>query len=173
MSGPLTRYLERDHVKIDELLEAAVRDPHHFDHVAFERARARLLRHIGIEEKILLPDAKRRRGGEPLPLARFLRRDHGAIASLLVPTPDHALVRELRSILSAHNPLEEGPGGLYAICEELAGDESGELLRRAKAAPEVPLAKHFDGPRATRSAAEALARSSSALTSPSNRDESA
>jgi len=161
--GPLSEYLQRDHALIDRLLDEAVRDPDRFDHGAFERARARLLRHIGIEEKILLPDAKRRAGGEPLAVARRLRRDHGAIASLLVPTPDHALVRELRSILREHDPLEEGPDGVYATCERLAGSDVHELLRRAEAAPEVPLAKHFDGPRATRSAADALARSAESL----------
>lgn len=163
MTAQLSRYLERDHVRIEALLDEAVRDPERFDHRAFETARARLLRHIGIEEKILLPDAARRRGGVPLPVARRLRRDHGAIASLLVPTPDHALVRELQSILVAHDPLEEGPTGLYATCEALAGDEAAELLRRAEAFPEVPLAKHYDGPRAPRTAQEALARSSSHL----------
>ena len=172
MPGPVSAYLEDDHALIDRLLDEAVRNPDSFDRSAFARARARLLRHIGIEEKILLPDAKHRRGGRPLPVARLLRRDHGAIASLLVPTPDHALVGELRRILAAHNPLEEGPDGFYATCEELAGDEVGALLRRVVAAGEARPAKHFDGPRAVRTAVEALARSSAALAArPTTHDE--
>ncbi|MCB9596259.1 MAG: hemerythrin domain-containing protein [Sandaracinaceae bacterium] len=157
--GGLAAYLRADHDRIDALFDAAIADPEQFDHDAFERARAGLLRHIGIEEKILLPYARRRRGGEPLALASVLRREHGAIASLLVPTPDHALVAELREILGPHNQREEQEGGLYPILEALAGDDVDELLARARAAPEVPTAKHFDGPRATRTAREALARS--------------
>ena len=69
MPGPVSAYLEDDHALIDRLLDEAVRNPDSFDRSAFARARARLLRHIGIEEKILLPDAKHRRGGRPLPVA--------------------------------------------------------------------------------------------------------
>ena len=162
MPGPLAAYMEADHERIDRLLDHAVADPNRFDHDAFERFRAALLRHIGIEEKILLPDARRRCNGVPLPIASILRREHGALASLLVPTPDHALVGEIRAILTVHNPREEGLGGLYETCERLAGDEVRGHLERAEAAPEVPTARHHDGPRATRSAAAALQRNGTA-----------
>ena len=157
--GPLARYLEEDHERLERLLDQAVADPARFDHDAYARFRAGLLRHIGIEEKILLADARRRRGGEPLPIARDIRVEHGAIASLLVPTPDAALVGELRVLLAGHNPREEGPEGMYAVCEALAGEEALQLLEQARAAPEVPMAKYFDGARAIRTAAEALERS--------------
>lgn len=160
--GPLAKYLHDDHAHIDALLDRAVADPERFDHDAFEQARARLLRHIGIEEKILLPDAKRRSGGVPLEVAKALRREHSAIASLLVPTPDHALVGELRKLLAMHNPREEGPGGVYAICEELAGEEAEALLERARAVKEVPMAAHYDGERATRTVEAALQRADAA-----------
>lgn len=162
MAGPLARYMLADHVRLDRLLELAVADPARFDHEAFERFRAGLMRHIGIEEKIMLADARRRRGGEPLPIARIVRVEHGALASLLVPTPDHALVAEIRALLERHNPREEGPGGVYETCEALAGDEVGALLYQAQRAPEVPPARHFDGPRAVRTAREALERASAA-----------
>lgn len=162
MSGPLTKYMLSDHGRLERLLDRAIENPDAFDHEAFEQFRAGLMRHIGIEEKIMLADARRRRGGEPLPIARVIRVEHGALASLLVPTPDHALVREIQSLLAQHNPREEGPGGLYALIEELAGDEVGELLEAAKRAPEVPPAAHFDGERAVRTAREALERSSAA-----------
>ncbi len=162
MPGPLAEHLIADHRRLEALLEQAVADPARFDHTAFERFRAGLLRHIGVEEKVLLADARSRRGGEPLPVARVLRVEHGALASLLVPTPDRALVAEIRSILEQHDPREEGPGGLYETCERLAGDELGMLLERVLAAPEVPAARHFDGPAACRTAREALERSSAA-----------
>lgn len=165
--GPLAKYMHDDHARIDALLDQAVAEPRRFDHAAYGRARALLLRHIGIEEKILLPDAKRRRGGEPLSVAKILRREHSAIASLLVPTPDHALVAELRTLLEMHNAREEGPGGLYEVCGALAGEEASALLEAARAAKEVPAARYFDGERATRTAKEALAR---AVAAHRNRD---
>ncbi|MEP6889972.1 MAG: hemerythrin domain-containing protein, partial [Nitrospirota bacterium] len=57
------------------------------DQGTYDQFRAGLLRHIGTEEKILLPAAQRLRGGQPLPIAAKLRLDHGAIASLLMPPP--------------------------------------------------------------------------------------
>src|SRR6185295_2002294 len=106
-----------------------------------------LLRHIGMEEKILLPAAHRVRDGEPLPIAAQLRLDHGAIAALLVPTPTPTIVAALRAILARHNGLEEGAEGVYARCERLAGNDAETLLAELRATPEVPVAPHDDGPR--------------------------
>jgi hypothetical protein len=145
-----------EHARLEALLDQSVADPARLDSAAFEAFRAGLLRHIGIEEKILLADARRRRGGEPLPEARKLRAEHGALASLLVPTPDHALVREIRTVLGPHDAQEEGPGGLYETCERLAGADVSALLERAKNAPPVPVAAHFDGEGVHRTAAGAL-----------------
>ena len=99
------------------------------------------------------------RGGEPLPIAKQLRADHAALVSLLVPTPSGALIATLRALLAEHNPLEEGPQGVYALCDALAGaaGEVEPLLRRLRAAPEVPLAPHFDGPAAHARIASLLA----------------
>lgn len=153
----ITEFLSRDHDRLDALLAKSVEDPARFDHEAYAEFREGLLRHIAIEEKILMLDARRRRGGEPLPVFAEIRLEHSAIALLLVPTPDHALMREIRSILERHNPKEEGPDGMYAACERLAGGEASELLERALQAPKVPVARHHDGPRAHRTAASALA----------------
>lgn len=100
-----------------------------------------------MEEKVLLPEARRRRQGEPLPIAKQLRADHAALAALLVPTPTRAIITAIREILDGHNQLEEGPAGVYETFEELAGAEAGALLGRLRAVPEVPVAPHFDGPR--------------------------
>jgi hypothetical protein len=86
----------------------------------------------------------------------MLRVEHGALASLLVPTPDHALVEEIRTLLRSHDAREEGPGGLYDVCEQLAGEEVTSLLERARGAPAVPAAAHFDGVGAHRTVAGAL-----------------
>jgi hypothetical protein len=133
------------HVRLDRLLSAAAEGPS-IDTDAYARFRHDLLRHIAMEEKVLLPDARARRGGAPLEMAARLRADHGAIAKLLVPTPTHAIVDTLRAILARHNVFEEGPLGLYAVCDALAGDDAPAVVERLRAQPSVPVAKHYDGP---------------------------
>jgi hypothetical protein len=128
------------------------------DRAAYAEFRARLLKHISLEEKILLPAAQRWQGGVPLPVAAKLRLDHGALAALLVPTPTPAIIAALRTILVAHNALEEGPGGAYERCEQLAGTEVDGLLAQLHAAPEVPVAPYADGPQVMRVVRRALAR---------------
>jgi hypothetical protein len=140
--------LERDHARLDGLLSAAEAAGSQIDLAAYEEFRARLLRHIGQEEKILLPAARRLRSGKPMDLAAQLKADHAALAALLVPTPTPAILKTLRWLLAAHNALEEGPHGVYAACEALAGPETDLLLDRLRAAGPVPTAAHYDGPRA-------------------------
>jgi hypothetical protein len=137
--GDLHDYLAQDHAELETLLERAVADFSAPDLAAFDAFRARLLRHIAIEEKVLFPDARRRRGGEPLPMVAQLRLDHAAIAGILAVAPRPDLIGELRRLLAAHNPLEEGESGLYVACERLAGDDVTALLARARAMPAVPL----------------------------------
>lgn len=148
MRGPLYRFLEQDHARLDALLRRADAVPSTIDFDAFEAFRGGLLRHIAMEQKVLLPEARRLRGGQPLDIARQLRADHAALAGLLVPTPTHAIIATIRRVLAEHNPLEEDPGGLYEHCEELAGTEVDALVTRMRAMPQVPMAPHFDGPRA-------------------------
>jgi hypothetical protein len=42
--------------------------------------------------------------------------------------------------------LEEGPGGLYEICDKLVGSEAAQLLAKLQAAPEVTVLPHSDTP---------------------------
>lgn len=156
MAGPLTAWFAKDHARLDALLRLSVADPGAFDVEAFEAFRAGLLRHIAWEEKILLPAARRVRNGAPLPQARHLRVDHGAIASLLVPTPDATIVAELRSILEPHNAAEEEAGGLYQACDDLLAADASTLLEQVGAYPPVKVAGHRDGPGVYRTATEAL-----------------
>lgn len=154
----IARLLGDDHARLDALL---VRAPH--DPIAYAEFRKGLLRHIGMEEKILLPAAQRARGGEPLPEAARLRLDHGALAALLVPTPTPAILAALRGILARHNALEEGPAGVYAACERLAGPGLEALLAALAAAPEVPVHPHVDTPLVMDATRRALARAGYAL----------
>jgi Hemerythrin HHE cation binding domain len=156
MPGPLASWFAEDHARLDGLLRRCVADPAAFDRKAFEGFRSGLLRHIALEEKILLPALRKALGGSPHPLARRLRVDHGAIAALLVPTPDVRIVAELRSILEPHNAVEEEPRGLYQTCDELLAQEADALLERIHAYPPVKVAPHRDLPGACRTAEEAL-----------------
>jgi len=148
MHGPIHRYLAADHERIEAHLARAVADLEHIDLDEFHRFRVGILRHIGIEEKALLPTAKKLRGGDPLPVARQLRLDHSALATLLVPTPTHAIVAEIRRVLTSHNPLEEDDGGMYDEVDRLLPTaEAQALLERLRATPEPAVAPYFDEPR--------------------------
>jgi hypothetical protein len=157
-AGPVTRYLAEDHARLDGLLARAVAAGG-VDLEAFGAFRAGLLRHIAIEEKLLFPALREVRGGEPHPDWVRLRVDHGAITSLLVPTPTPALVAELRSILEPHNALEERPEAPYASADRLPPADAAALLERMRAYPPVRVAPYRDGPRVLRTAADALRQS--------------
>jgi hypothetical protein len=62
MIRPIYRFLADDHVRLDGLLRRAATDAAHIDRAAYAESRAGLLKHIGMEEKILLPAAQRARG---------------------------------------------------------------------------------------------------------------
>jgi hypothetical protein len=128
------------------------------DQGVYDQFRAGLLRHIGMEEKILIPAVQRWIGGQPLPLASKVRLDHGAIAALLLPTPTAGLIITLRKILDTHNLIEEGPGGLYGMSDKLAGDEMGQLLAKLRATPNLSVLPHADTPTVHSAVRRALAR---------------
>ncbi len=144
--GPLTHFLAEDHRRLENVLQRAVARVGRVDQGVYDQFRAGLLRHIGMEEKILIPAVQRWTGGEPLPLAVKLRLDHGAIAALLMPTPTPSLIVTLRKILDAHNLVEEGPEGLYETCDKLAGGEIELLLGKLRTAPSLSVLPHVDTP---------------------------
>ena len=144
--APLTRLLVDDHRRLDRLFHMAAADLQLVDQAAYNEFRAGLLRHIGMEEKILLPALQRLQGGRPFPHAGRLRLDHGALAALLMPTPTPVILAAIRAILSDHNRLEEGPGGLYEAGEQLAASEADSLVNRLCATSEVAVAPPSDSP---------------------------
>ncbi len=157
-SGPVTRFLEDDHRRLEELLNAAMVSGERIEQGHYDEFRAGLLRHIGMEEKILLPAAQRLNGGAPLSMAATLRLDHGAIAALLMPTPTLELIAMLRSILNKHNQIEEGLDGLYATCDKLVGAETEDLMEKLRAAPAVAVLPHSDTPAVLGAVRRALER---------------
>ena len=63
--GPIRRFLADDHDRLDVLLRSAVTPSGEIDLVSYQEFRAGLLRHIGIEEKILFPASQRARERAP------------------------------------------------------------------------------------------------------------
>lgn len=122
---------------------------------SYEEFRRGLLRHISIEERVLFPELRKRRGTTPL--EQKLHRDHAALAALLAPPPSSVEIHQIATILTVHNELEERADGLYEIIESLAGDELAALMDRVHAIPPVPVAPHVDTP-LVRSTIEQLVR---------------
>jgi len=59
MPGKIHCYLAGDHDRLDALLERAMSDPANIDAAAYAQFRAGLLKHIAMEEKVLLPAAQK------------------------------------------------------------------------------------------------------------------
>lgn len=135
--SPMT-YMANDHDRLERILTEVTQNPGAVDLERYEEFRKGLLRHIGIEEKILFPLVLARGGQGHAPLLARLRLDHGAIAALLVPRPSMAVIATLRSILSLHNEVEEKTDGVYQVGEFLAGEEAAAVLESMRSAPQVP-----------------------------------
>ena len=146
MRGKLYEYFESDHKRLEGLLNRATQRPSTFDMDLYGEFRSGLLRHIGLEERILFSAAQKSKGGEPFPSLPKLRLDHGALTALMVPPPSEAIVAEIRAILIAHDAIEESPGGPYDVCDQLAGTEVDVLLEKVRSAPAVPVVPHRNEP---------------------------
>jgi len=127
--GPIAAYMRADHDRLDQLRRNG----------AWRELHGAVLRHIGLEERILLPGVRRWRGGAPLPEAARLRDDHTAIAILLIQPPSAETRRCLARILESHRALEEGTGGLYDVCDALAGHDAWAVAQRLRSAPDLIL----------------------------------
>lgn len=136
MENTISAFLASDHDRLDALLKGEG---------GYEEFRRGLLKHVGMEEMILLPAVKRLTGA-PAALASKIRLDHGALTALLVPTPTPQILRAIEAILVPHNELEERDGGLYAACQDSLGAEAATVLEALKRARDIPPAAHADGP---------------------------
>lgn len=155
---PLFRFLTDDHARLAGLLQQTDEASGKINYDAYAEFRAGLLKHIAMEEKILLPAARRLRGGQSLPIAEKLRRDHGALAALLVPTPTAAILAKIHAILDIHNAIEEGPEGVYEVCERLVAGEAESLVAEMRRMSDVRVAPHVDGPHVMEATRRALER---------------
>jgi len=158
LAGPIYNFLASDHRRLDALLRAVDAEFGRFDETAYGEFRAGLLRHIAIEEKILMPAAQRLRGGKPLPIAEKIRLDHGALVALMVPPPTCSIVATLRSILSLHNAREENIDGLYEAAEAAMGDTGDDVLQLMHEAADVKILPFNTDPKALEATRRAVER---------------
>lgn len=142
MASELHEFLSHDHDRLDLLLSGCLGADGSVEADMFAEFREGLLRHIGIEEKVLFPELRKRKGVTLL--EEQLHTDHAALAALLVPPPGPSEIEQIRTILTLHNPLEERDGGLYEILEDLAGHQLAELMGRVHAIPRVRVAPHTE-----------------------------
>ena len=140
MPSTLHEFLANDHARLDALLEECLR-AEELPYASYEEFRRGLLRHIGIEERVLFPELRKHRGTTEL--ERQLHRDHAALAALLVPPPTRRELEQIAAILETHNVLEESEPGLYEIIEQVTEDLPS-LMERVHAIPETRLAPHSD-----------------------------
>lgn len=140
------------------MFQRSVATPGGIDLEPYQEFRRGLLRHISMEEKIVLPAIARWQGGRKAALAERLRLDHGALVSLLAPPPTPSIMLTIQSILEVHNRLEEEDGGLYRLLDDLAGPETEAMLAQLKAASPVAVLPNNDKPEVLDAAKKAVAR---------------
>lgn len=146
--------LSQDHARLEALLSAALRPDGTIDQESYAAFRGGLLRHIGIEERILFAELRSRSAMSEL--ERQLHRDHAALAALLVPPPGATEIELIRAILGQHDRLEEEAGGLYERVELMVGEELENLMTRIQAFPQIPMAPYSDTPILRRSIEQLL-----------------
>lgn len=158
MNKPLYQFFTHDHRRIEAFLDQATENPDSFQMDYYHRFRTGLLRHIKMEEKILFPAAQKANGNIPLPLAAKLRLDHGALTALMVAPPDREVIKVIRYVMEKHDLMEEEPGGMYDICENLTNGETQALLEQLAKTTEVPVHPHNQADYALGAAKRALER---------------
>jgi enoyl-CoA hydratase/carnithine racemase len=144
--GPIADYLTTDHRRLEALLDEAAPLTPGACLSAYEAFRAGLLKHIAMEERILLPVAKQVLG-HVHPVRERLSIDHSLLATLLIPTPTPAILAEMRQILEAHNALEEGDDAFYQHVEQLAPDRVEAIVVELRGFRQPTVAQHVDSER--------------------------
>jgi hypothetical protein len=123
MPRGLTHFLERDHAALSSALRKSRAPGGGVDLRAFDGFRHQLLRHIAIEERVLMPALVAALGQPPL-FRNGLRKDHAGIAALCIPTPCLEWLQDLGELLEYHHHVEEGAGGFYDLLDAHLTDEA-------------------------------------------------
>lgn len=146
MERLIYNFFTKDHERIENLLEKAIKNPDEINLEYYHQFRTGLLTHIKMEEKTLFPAAQLGNGGEPIPLAAKLRLDHGALTSMMTVRPTMEMIEVLKKILEIHDRLEEEEGGMYEMCENLTQKQTDEIMKKLAEVTEVPVHPFNDNP---------------------------
>jgi hypothetical protein len=144
MNGKIHLHFSDDHQRLESILDRSFARPEYIDETVYSEFRSGLLRHIALEEKILLPSIMNAQNGKPHPSASHLRLEHGAFAALLVPPPTVIIRKVFLGIFQNHNKLEESADGIYAVCDALPPDQIVEIFAKIKDYPSVPVMPYSD-----------------------------
>lgn len=158
MNKPLQQFFTEDHHRIETLLIKATPPSEEINLEYYLQFRAALLKHIKMEETILFPAVKRVSAETMQHTITKFRVEHGALTSLMVPTPTFALIKVIRYVLQKHDFEEEKPCGLYEVCETLTKHETNELLQQLKQTSDLPLNPLNPSPAALETAKRSLLR---------------
>lgn len=154
MPGPIATTFAAEHQALRSLLRECL-GPHGVDAARFDEFRQRLLQHIAVEEKVLLP-ALEQKLGHPTLTHDEVRKDHAGVAALCVPAPNRAWVEALMQQLEEHHRVEEGEHGFFALCDRWLADDAPSLFAAARALPPLQLTPFNDGRRVREHLAEVL-----------------
>ena len=152
-----SEYLEYDHRRIEQLLQEATEDVESVEISIYDQFRSALLRHISIEEKIVLPLLRKYLPGG-FPMEAQLRLEHGAIAALLVPPPEPRVIFGSQGLLIRHNGLEEAFGTLYDLLDDCVRRDEADIHTQIVTHPDVPISRFINNPLAIEPARRAVAR---------------
>lgn len=145
MASPVTHLLTAEHAESQARLAACHLKDGAVDLKRFDEFRHSLLRHIAIEEKVLMPALTKALGKPPL-FQNGLRKDHAGIAALCVPTPTREWLEDLRDLLEHHQRVEEAPGGFYAQLDQHVGGDP-HLHEAVASFPRLKLPDFERGPK--------------------------
>ena len=104
------------------MLDATVAPSGQVDLARFDQFRRRLLWHIAVEERLLMPRLIECLGRPPR-FQKGMRKDHEGLVALCVATPNAEWIENLRELLGYHNQLEEQENGLFALVDQHFGDD--------------------------------------------------
>jgi len=145
MASSVTRLLVGEHAEtLARLAACSLRDGT-VDLKRFDDFRHALLRHIAIEEKVLMPALTKAMGKLPL-FQNGLRKDHAGVAALCVPRPSREWLDDLKELLEHHHRVEEAPGGFYALLDQHCGGDP-HLHLAVSSFPKLDLPDFVRGPR--------------------------
>lgn len=155
MRRPVSTSLVAEHRSLVRRLGRCLTPDGGVDLKRFDAFRRKLLHHIAVEEKVLLPALEKKLGSPPL-CRESLRREHAGLAAMCVLNPDRGWVLELQSLLAHHHRVEESRDGFFALCDAHLAGEATALRQAFDAVPPLTLSSLQPGQRVRQQLADVL-----------------